>query len=83
MNGAVDQGVEIKYSNDFYGTWSPVDAQENSSVYIELDDKGRGVLEFRNEDESLGYMIHPVSESEQETVVEYDTGSIGKYGKAK
>jgi len=62
----------IKYSQDFYGTWIPVNAEEGGGVYIELDDMGRGVLEFRNEGETLSYMIHPVEESEQETVVEYD-----------
>lgn len=62
----------IKYSQDFYGRWTRVNAEEDGSVYIELDDMGRGVLEFRNEGETLSYMIHPVKESEQETVVEYD-----------
>lgn len=62
----------IKYSQDFYGTWIPLNAEEGGGVYIELDDMGRGVLEFRNEGETLSYLIHPVKESEQETVVEYD-----------
>lgn len=62
----------IKYSQDFYGTWIPVNAEEGGGVYIELDEWDRGVLEFRNEGESLSYMIHASSRTEQETEVEYD-----------
>jgi len=64
--------TKITYSSEFYGRWTPVNAEEGGSVYIELDDMGRGVLEFNNEGEILSYMIHSVKESEQETVVEYD-----------
>lgn len=63
---------DIKYSEDFYGRWVPIGAQEGSSIYIELDEWDRGVLEFKNEGESLSYMMYAVERSEKETIIEYD-----------
>ncbi|MFD0957979.1 hypothetical protein [Paenibacillus chungangensis] len=72
-SNAVQPGQsEIEYSQEFYGRWVPVDALEDSSIYIELDEWDRGVLEFSNEGESLSYMIYASSRSEQETIVEYE-----------
>lgn len=66
------------YSQDFYGTWTPVGDDAGGSVYIELDEWDRGVLEFNNEGESVSYMIHASSRTDQETVVEYDDEETGE-----
>jgi hypothetical protein len=45
---------------------------EDSSIYIELDEWDRGVLEFNNEGESFSYMIYATSRSEEGIIVEYE-----------
>ena len=45
---------------------------EDSSIYIELDEWDRGVLEFNNEGESFSHMIYATSRSEEGTIVEYE-----------
>lgn len=72
VTAVIPEVNKIEYSKSFYGRWVSTNEIEGSTLYIELDQWGRGVFEISSEMGTSSYMLYMVSETDNETTVEYE-----------